>query len=319
MSDVQFPIRSDAHADESGLGYCLRLAELNGAGLSQLKRIAGLSPNDSFRSIHAATLARLFQAESSVLMHRLPDLSSKKAAIYGHRFERKGMLRIRKAQICPSCIHESGYAKDTWDIGIAVCCLIHRRYLVDRCPKCKSGICWSRFSIKWCNCGQYLGIDPGLMSPCKDIEAAQRILEQILHKNSEVQDCALIPAMRPFTRMSLSGWIELLFALGLRERPWQPISFGTFSFSPSASQTQKLVLRAIRHLKALVTHDTLPKSLTHTIYEGLLSHLALSATPEADRTLCRQLYKTVFGTDRLLRLRRHTLAPTQLDMFMELS
>ena len=319
LSDAQFPVLSEMHEDESGLGYCLRLAELNGVGLSQLKRLAGLGPNDSFRSTHAATLARLFSTDPSGLAHRLADLHPERSTLYGHRFERRGMLRIRKSQICALCIHESGYAKDAWDIGVATCCLTHSRCLMDICPNCLKDLSWNRPSIKWCKCGHYLGMDASLLGPCEDTQIAQRILELIMRRHSTTGLHELNVLIQPFTEMSLGGWIELLFALGLKERPWQPIRLGSFSFAPAASQTQKIVPRALRRLQTLMSNDTPSVHMAPCIYEVMLGNLAFNSRQATDSSLCRQLYARVFGSDRLIRLQRYAPCSAQLDMFMDLS
>lgn len=315
LFDAQFPVYSEVGVNESGLGYCLRLAELNGVGIAQLKRVVGSAPNGSFRSIHALALGRLFRTDCETLKHRLPDLYCNGATMYGHRFERRGMLRIKTAQVCPRCIHENGYLIDIWDIGASVCCLKHGICLVDQCPSCHVGVSWARSSISWGQCGHYLGSDVNLKSASQELMLAQWVLEHILRRRVIFEEQSMNEGMQIFTSMSLSSWIELMFALGLRERPWQPINFSTFSFSPVAKKMQKILLRGIVRLQKLMTAEDSGKSLSSVVYEDLLGRLALGAFSEFDRALCQRLYKTVFGVDRYLHLQHRIAVEIQLDMF----
>ncbi len=49
--------------------------------------------------------------------------------------------RWRKAlQICPACLTNFGYFRQTWRLAFATCCPIHKIYLLDRCSSCGSRI-----------------------------------------------------------------------------------------------------------------------------------------------------------------------------------
>jgi hypothetical protein len=49
--------------------------------------------------------------------------------------------RWRKAlQICPLCLNEFGYFRQTWRLAFVTCCPIHRAHLLDQCTRCNSRI-----------------------------------------------------------------------------------------------------------------------------------------------------------------------------------
>ncbi|NPT37486.1 TniQ family protein [Paraburkholderia xenovorans] len=55
--------------------------------------------------------------------------------------------------ICPQCLSDDSYSRDTWDISLYTCCIEHQCDLVDRCPECRRLLIWSRRSLTRCHCG----------------------------------------------------------------------------------------------------------------------------------------------------------------------
>ncbi|WP_410801874.1 TniQ family protein [Paraburkholderia sp. SIMBA_053] len=55
--------------------------------------------------------------------------------------------------ICPRCLQDGGYSRDTWDISLYTCCVEHQCDLIDRCPECRRLLVWSRQSMTRCHCG----------------------------------------------------------------------------------------------------------------------------------------------------------------------
>ena len=102
-----------AEPAEHGLGYRLRLAELNG-----LRTIGWLPRHDS----------------------RAQD---KLAAVRTWRYARH----------CPRCLEETGRWLDDWTLAFLPFCERHQTWLTDSCWRCRRKLTWAAMRLTHCQCG----------------------------------------------------------------------------------------------------------------------------------------------------------------------
>lgn len=72
------------------------------------------------------------------------------------RVDRDAWLETR-AQVCPQCLSNEGFAREAWDLAPVTVCPEHRCRLIDECRACRQPFAWSRASLLRCeHCGSDL-------------------------------------------------------------------------------------------------------------------------------------------------------------------
>lgn len=140
---VTFP----PHPDESGLGYYRRLASDN--LMWGWKELAGAANKHATRE---SLLSR--PGHISEVLGLDPQWTQ-----HAHQQDLKDRTwRVFKRYskfdaVCPCCIREAGYLRQSWGNSYATCCTEHNVRLIDRCDSCGEQLSVDRESIKYCTCG----------------------------------------------------------------------------------------------------------------------------------------------------------------------
>jgi hypothetical protein len=150
------------YADESLLGYLLRLGELNHyKNISWMLELSGqrldghhIAPEILFKEIDLQRLSILIKCDSRLLEDKThPSRGMGHNDFYGHIVP-KTAIHSLYPKICPLCISESGYHKTVWDFALTTCCHIHACLLINKCPFCDRRINWFRGKMAECICGR---------------------------------------------------------------------------------------------------------------------------------------------------------------------
>jgi len=154
---------SKPKADESFMGYIIRLTERNGyESPSWILEMAELncgasSPSCSFSfgaSERFNLLAKLTDTNISELLsitYPLANVEHDYCLFFDNIIPRY-CLRLGRPKICPECLLESSYCRRIWDLSIVTTCLKHKCLLLDECANCESFISWSRNHVSICSC-----------------------------------------------------------------------------------------------------------------------------------------------------------------------
>lgn len=137
------------YPDEAGLGYYRRLAADNLlSGWQELIGSTGLQ-----RSRHALFGYADLIASQLGLENAWAQLASKKEE------ESRTWGRLYRAQtdaVCPACLEEKSYLRQSWEHGYVTACPKHRIKLVDCCNDCGEPLAQHRDHIDRCQCGHDL-------------------------------------------------------------------------------------------------------------------------------------------------------------------
>lgn len=154
-------LRNSPKADESLLGFIVRLTELNDydtpTWITQEAKLGNIWNQLAFvkNNIDIEPLAKLSGrevAELTPLLYLSADGSNKSLTprVILNQTVPAYAIRLKDPKICPACLRESGYCRKVWDLAPLTSCPIHRCLLLAECPKCKRRISWIRNSISQC-------------------------------------------------------------------------------------------------------------------------------------------------------------------------
>ncbi|GLX70797.1 TniQ family protein [Paenibacillus glycanilyticus] len=163
---MQLLIRPRPFPDESLRGYIVRLSEANGYNDSKmLFRYLGLQKYNKFenllipkKSLDLTRLSILCSHPISVLQkltlyHSLfDDYENEIEENIKHMIWRRGTC-AHKQRICPLCLKETRYHKNSWELSLFTICNIHKCLLIDECQVCHKIIDPYRDSLSSCKCG----------------------------------------------------------------------------------------------------------------------------------------------------------------------
>lgn len=319
MLDVHLPIRFAPLEGESGLGYCLRLANANGGGLANLRRALGMKELEAFRQWHAPALARLAGVEASRLGKLLPQAVGRGAgtrfSCYGNRFRSRSALRLRFAQVCPVCVSTYRYAKAEWDLSFSAVCVEHRCVLMDRCPKCNAAVRWERPAIEWGHCGHHLGGTRQVPQVADQNLLAQAILSMRLAHDS-VEELLVSAGLFPWLgQLSVDGWMNLFLAFGLGCDRWAVAAPGTFGKVPATGFASDVVGRGMGRLIAWSQSILASEELAHFVNDVPLVGLIVEPSGECDRAIILRTFSMLHGSKAVDRLKRSHLSLGQMGLF----
>ena len=135
--------------DESGLGYYRRLAADNLlSGWPELTGSIGLQRSRHALFGHPDLVASQLGLESSWTRRA----SLQEEASRGWR----RLYRAHADAVCPVCLEEQNYLRQSWEHGYVTACPKHRIKLVDFCNDCGESLSQHRDHIDRCQCGHDL-------------------------------------------------------------------------------------------------------------------------------------------------------------------
>lgn len=319
MLDVQLPIRIAPNSDESGLGFCLRLAQSNGGTLPSLRRALGVSQREAFKRGHAPALASLAGLDAEVLSTLLPASRGQGAGTrlncYGSHFRSRSALRLCRPQLCPICVWAHRYVKAEWDLSLSTVCLEHCSYLIDRCPKCRASIRWERSAIEWGHCGHSLGGSSQSAPAAEEHRLTQAILSAVLAQRSVetlLDSAGLFPWL---AKLSVDGWMNLIFAVGLATDRCAVPARGVFAQVPTADFARGVVCRGMSRLVAWSRSSLSSPHLVDFVTDAPLIGMIVEPSGECDREIFLRAFSTLYGSKALDQLKRSRLVLAQLELF----
>jgi hypothetical protein len=254
MNLYRFPISGHPYADESLMGFALRMASAN-----RLNGLYGLAPLFNADRLfhlsirHAPLIIWLFDAPPCSLDRNTATLQTVCGKsvwqIYGHVVMRPYLLRLRRPQLCPRCLGELGYVRTMWDFTFACCCPNHELLLIERCPQCGKSISWHRKHLFFCSCGQDFRRCTASRASPQSIQISQW-LQHILGVQQNAPSLAL-PADSPLqtmTHLSLDGVMRILWATGIRLNTCDVLSPGYSGRFLSTLAASACVERSLQRL-----------------------------------------------------------------------
>src|SRR2546421_2395892 len=146
-------IRGKPNADESLMGYIIRLTERNGYPSPSwiVKRAElnyGINRSCSFVYKSPETLSGLSHLTGASISELAaitysPEKSYRydSCLFYGNVLH-QSFVRLGYPKLCPHCLSESPYCRRVWDLPAATTCLKHKCLLMDECPSCMRRISW---------------------------------------------------------------------------------------------------------------------------------------------------------------------------------
>lgn len=207
--------------DESFIGYVMRLADLNEiSDLRWLLRVVGLlQPND-----YKYKFSSDFKIDSQ-RMSVLTGIQPERIIQMLYRHEQKRMcnwvgnvivfeqpvlyhfVKREKPKICPACLIENNYCRKIWELAFITVCPHHHCLLIDRCPKCRRKIGWTRPKVNICFC-EFDWRD----SEITVIPAAEQRLTKYLFQNFGLpfQDNQ-VSLTSPLKELAMTDLLDLLF------------------------------------------------------------------------------------------------------------
>ncbi len=221
-------IRTKPYPDESYTGYFLRLTEQNGyESLSWILQAADVSYEKSRQGcvfafdtskhiVNLAQLAGISTAEIAKLTYpRTSDWNNLSLNYFFGQPVSKDLIRSNKPKICPGCLSETPYWRRVWEFSAVTACPIHRRLLIDECPKCNRRISWSRKSVRLCSCK--FDWREHLAPPVAEQEL--RLTHHIYQLcGLSVAGTGLPKLAEPLSRLSLNDLLRVLFFVAGQQR-----------------------------------------------------------------------------------------------------
>lgn len=157
-------ISSPPTANESFMGYIMRLTEFNGydtpawildrCGIDS--RLINVGCSFVFNaSTDLTALAQLTGTKTEELTPMLcrPALGRRtpRQFFFGSPVP-KLLIRLKHPKVCPPCLLESGHHRKIWDLATVTACPRHKCLLLDVCPACGKKLAWYRRRVSVCRC-----------------------------------------------------------------------------------------------------------------------------------------------------------------------
>jgi len=151
-------------ADESLMGYILRLSETNYyetpkwildlAGLKMYSLEKGWRKlcDDGVDFTLFKQIAKLTEEEVNEMKHEFISNSDYEKC-HAQWQVPISSLRFDRPMVCPDCLRENPYCRKFWDLWVVTVCPRHHSLLLDICPSCRKPIRWDRKSVSRCSCG----------------------------------------------------------------------------------------------------------------------------------------------------------------------
>jgi len=157
-------VRPRPKADESILGYILRLAEENGhPEPSVILKAGGViqgirDPRHLAAILKLEPLARRSGVDPEILarlLHTPAGAGDKEILVFGQPIA-EHLVRMGPCRVCPPCLREALYIRRIWDVTLVCCCPTHGTLLLNACPGCGQPLSVYRKGVATCRCGANL-------------------------------------------------------------------------------------------------------------------------------------------------------------------
>jgi len=155
-------VRGKPKADESFIGYVVRLTEQNKYNtplwILKMARLMSGQPRYSFNSLLSeegiVLLAKLTDIDISHLesITYVPSDDQFNCYMFFDNIVPRHGIRLSHPKICPECLLESPYCRRIWELSLVTTCPRHKCLLVDECSSCGKRITWIRKSVCACSC-----------------------------------------------------------------------------------------------------------------------------------------------------------------------
>lgn len=315
--DRPLPVPIEPFDDESGAGFCLRLAERNRISMVQLRGLLGLPPEKAIRREHVTRLAMLCDVDPAILVEKFPDaqrLARSGMYFWGHSLRLPSYVRWTRPQMCPLCLGQRVICLGEWDLTFSCVCLKHSCLLFDSCPTCAAPLRWERPATEWCDGHHFLGVLPRQADPVSpELIEMQSILHAFM--------CRMDPHGQSFDwpfghGVTLNGWLSLIDAFGSVSKPHCQPHRGTFCTIPSAATVRSISARAYERMKAFSRRGgNEDESLKSLIAEAPLVRLLRDSDEVGDRTAAMDVYRFAAGDKALESVLRRSRRGHQLSLF----
>ena len=157
--DRRLPLRVAPEADETLVGFLVRLAARNGwPDVPSFSRAVGVP----FQQVHDAQyqpfdLAPLARAAGTDCrkLERLAywPRGRRLVGFLGHELDAQFLTAPRERRTCPVCLAAIPRHRAIWDLTVSSFCGRHHVPLVSACPRCSIPLGWKGPSIDLCRCG----------------------------------------------------------------------------------------------------------------------------------------------------------------------
>lgn len=316
------PRSDEAFADESVLGYALRMAEVNRVGgLAGTARLLGCASVVRGGACHAAGISQLYGASPSRLVslapHQLRRNGELHVSLLGCEFSRPWLLRSHRPQICTRCLADHGYARADWDLLFVTQCRFHWTRLLDQCPRCKEALHWRRKTLMRCACGMDLS---AVETPDSGSDAAKALTAWLAGRlglpaaNAAGGSCG--DWLELLDAMSVDGALLLVWALGVRRTEDDIVDPGRTHGPIATLEVEAIVERAhVRLQRVNGSAASRTKEIAAAVHVSALVSLASRGQTEGDRRVATQLLAR-FGYRSWRNARLRDRSPhAQLELF----
>lgn len=294
---VELPVAIEHAPDECGLGFVMRSAAANGLTLQRLLGWLQAAEPTALQLHDVRRIAYVTRVSARWLSDRLPQRlfvdGQSGWSFLGEYWSRSIVFRGREAQVCPQCLHVSGYCRAVWRLATISACTKHRQLLVDRCGACGRPIAWTRPTVDVCQCRRHLKSSTDGDAPLLLVQWSSWVERRVLGAPSPASDSGL-PAW--FDLLTVDGASCLVHLMGVRERPHQRIAAATAAHAMDTTTTASQTLRGLHRLFDLDPDrpETI-LALSPFIHDAGLQLLARGGTGPGDRRLAERWLAWVAG------------------------
>jgi hypothetical protein len=302
LDDSRSNFQSNLQPFESGQGYALRMALMNGLiGLQQVKVWLGKSRFATLDSRDALLLHQWFGADEALLTFALGQTAIGKVkqsfAYAGHPIGRDYFLNKFYPRVCIDCLLETGYCILSWDIGLVVCCPKHSTLLVDRCSLCMKPLSWIRSRLSSCSCSAPLERleNNEAVKPVESQFAAwvDRHIGRNLDIKLNERPTALTVMLEP---LSLNGGFHIAHALGTIANYVLPKQESRGRSKLPLDKARVGLTYANNIAERILNGDPIHLSIKRpSVVANLLAEACSTEFTVADQSLAQSVFHVLFG------------------------
>jgi hypothetical protein len=308
--------QNNMQAEESLMGYVLRLSNMNGLhGNYWIYKLLGRDRLQRFKREDVPALSRIF-GESNP---KLDNAMSRKRfidgqffyEIHGHVFSKSYFIRPAHPQLCPLCLMDTNYASSLWDISLYSVCTTHHCELLDQCPKCHKRIQWNRPLLLTCNCGHPW--HERLSSTLNNTDPALLFANLIHHHfndslsrqafKDKFDECLAV--------LSIDTLCQLIWLFGIKICPADAITTGVSKKVLQTKSAADCCRRGYIRLKEVFTNSS---NLLPEIHLPSLERLSEEVSSPADVSFVQQVLLCLELSPERVKLKNHFFSK-QLNLF----